>query len=66
MLFIRKNFSKLEALSPASKSTGTTVLEARGDADKVAKGYLKNTLVSAPKGDPNLVSTTMRSAGGSL
>jgi hypothetical protein len=28
----------------------------------VAKGCLKNTLVSAPKGDLNLVSTTMRSA----
>jgi hypothetical protein len=31
----------------------------------VAKGCLKNTLVSAPKGDPNLLPTTMRSAEGS-
>jgi hypothetical protein len=62
--FIEKEFFKTGG-SPASKSTSTTVLEARGDADKVAKGCLKNTLVSAPKGDPNLVSTTMRSAEGS-
>ena len=48
--------------SPARKSDSTTVLEARGDADKVAKGCLKITLVNAPKGDPNLVPTTMRSA----
>jgi hypothetical protein len=48
--------------SPARKSTRTTVSEARGGADKVAKGCLKITSIDAPKGDPSLVSTTMRDA----
>jgi hypothetical protein len=38
--FIEKEFFKTGG-SPASKSTSTTVLEARGYADKVAKGCLK-------------------------
>jgi hypothetical protein len=40
--FIEKEFFKTGG-SPASKSTGTTVPEARGDADKVAKGCLKHS-----------------------
>jgi hypothetical protein len=61
--FIEKEVFKTGG-SPASKSTGITVPEARGMRIRWQKGA-KNTLVSAPKGDPNLVSTTMRSAEGS-
>jgi hypothetical protein len=39
--FVEKEFFKTGG-SPASKSTSTTVLEAKRDADKVGKGCLKH------------------------